>query len=99
MRFVLLALLLVCACDHSHSHSNYSTYSDCFTQHSVNEGLTTVQAIVVCCLDHDIGGQSEVCGADAAACMTYLDTALTATQASGTDKMDACAEYVRQKGM
>ena len=98
MRSLLVALVCA-ACGHSHEHSSYDTYQACFDEHKNEESLTTLQAIVVCCLDHSVKGANEVCGATAADCQAYLATNLSPTSASGTEVMDSCAEYVRQKGM
>ena len=93
----LLLVLLLSAC-HDHDHSSYSTFQACFDEHTMEESLSVMQAIVVCCLDHPIDGVSEVCGTTATACVDYLTANLAATSASDPDRTAACDEYVRQRG-
>lgn len=100
MRFVILAsVLLFSACGHDHDPAGYASYQLCFDEHTTGEGLTITQAVVVCCLDHPIGGATEVCGTTDAACVTYLTANLLPASASGTEIAAACTEYITQKGM
>ena len=97
MRSIYLFTGLMFAACHGHSHSDYATFSACYDEHTMEENLPTREAIVVCCLDHDIGGAKEVCGADHVACEAYLRTNLTSV--SSTEVTAACADYETQKGM
>lgn len=89
------ALLFAMSC--SHDHEGYSTFQDCYDDHTIEEGLSFQEAVVVCCIDHEIDGESGVCGATAADCVTYLDANLTST-ATSADTQAACDEYETQKG-
>jgi hypothetical protein len=97
MRFVFAALFCLAAC-HDHDHDGYATFQACFDEHTMEESLPFQEAVVVCCLDHPVNGVSEVCGATAAECVTYLGANLTST-ATQTEIMTACTEYITQKGM
>ena len=97
MRSFCIGLLFLFAC-HDHDHNSYATFQACFDQHTMEEALPFQEAVVVCCLDHPIGGVSEVCGASAATCVTYLTANLTST-ATSDEVMTACTEYETQKGM
>jgi hypothetical protein len=97
MRFLFAALLFWAGC-HDHDQDDYASYQACFDDHTMEESLPFQQAVVVCCLDHSFNGMSEVCGATAAECVTYLGGNLTST-ATQTEVMGACTEYITQKGM
>ena len=97
MRFVCIALLFCIAC-HDHEHSDFDTFQACFDEHTGEESLPFQQAVVVCCLDHEIGGAADVCGATAAECVGYLGANLTSS-ATQAEVDAACAEYVTQRGM
>lgn len=98
MRSVLICLCLI-ACGDS-GHEAYATYQVCFDEHKTHESLPTQEAIVVCCLDHEIAGMhNPVCGATAADCETYLGANLASTSATAAERTAACAEYITQKGM
>ncbi len=97
MRLAFAALLFCVACGHDHDEEGFDTFQACYDDHHNEEMLGIQEAIVVCCLDHPISGVSEVCGADATSCVTYLSTNLSGpTQA---EVMAACTEYETQKGM
>lgn len=97
MRSLCIALALFAfACDHD--HNSYSTFQACFDEHTMSENLPFQEAVVVCCLDHPIGGVSSACGATAPECVTYLTANLTSS-ATTTEIEATCAEYIRQKGM
>lgn len=97
MRFVVAAVLFCVAC-HDHDHEGFDTFQACFDEHTMAESLPFQQAVVVCCLDHAIGGVTDACGATAADCVGYLGANLTSS-ATQADIDAACAEYVTQKGM
>ncbi len=101
MRFVLVAALLfsVACDDHDHGPEPFDTYQDCFDEHATEEALPVQEAIVICCLEHPINGVTEVCGATAATCETYLATNLDAASATQADVTAACTDYETQKGM
>jgi len=92
----LFVCLLFAACQ-GHSHDDYATFQACFDEHTVAENLPLRQAIVVCCLDHDVAGQKLVCGADHVSCEAYLRANLASV--ATTEITAACAEYETQKGM
>lgn len=62
MRSALFALLLIlpvgCKDD---SVEAYDTLQECFIDHTQEESLPVVEALVVCCLDHPIAGVSPAC--------------------------------------
>ena len=98
MRSALLGLLLAfsltsfgCKDD---GEEAYDTLQDCFTDHTEEESLPVVEALVVCCLDHPIDGVMPACGASAADCTAYLSTNLTG--ATQEDISGACDEYIVQ---
>jgi hypothetical protein len=100
MRLRLFCIALVsclAACGHDHAAEPFDTFSDCYTDHHDVEALTVSESIVVCCLDHDIGGAAHgtVCGTTAADCVTYI-TANT-TGPTSTEIMSSCDEYIVQK--
>jgi hypothetical protein len=99
MRLLSLALIscLAAACGHDDGEEAYDTFADCYTDHHEVEALTVSESIVVCCLDHDIGGAAHgtVCGAAAADCVTYI-TANT-TGPTSTEISAACDDYIVQK--
>lgn len=97
MRSICLVTCLLFAACHGHSHDDYATLEACFNEHTVEESLPVKEAIVVCCLDHDIGGQMLVCGADHTACEAYIRANLPSV--SSADATAACADYETQKGM
>lgn len=76
----------------------FATFQACFDAHHTEESLPTQESIVVCCLEHPIAGVTQVCGADAAACMTYLATNLSTSSATSAEVTASCTDYVTQKG-
>ncbi len=94
----LFSVLLLCGglagCG-GHDHSSYSNFQACFEEHTGVESLTTTEAIVVCCLDHEIDGASVPCGATANDCVAYLGLSLVGPPM--TEVSTACDEYIRQK--
>lgn len=100
MRYFLFASLLLSACgDDGGDSESFDTFQDCFDDHHVEESLPTKEAIVICCLDHPIAGVTEVCGATAATCETYLGTNLDTASATSTEVTEACTDYEMQKDM
>jgi len=99
MRKLLIAILLA-GCPSSGDHEEYPSYQECFDDHHTHEAYPVQESIVICCLEHPIAGMHQpVCGSTAAECEAYLTTNLSATSASGTDRMVACTDYITQKGM
>ena len=92
-------ILFTAACDHDHDEEGFDTFQACFDDHHTEESLPTQQAIVICCLEHPIAGVTEVCGANAASCMTYLGTNLSTSSATSAEITAACTDYETQKGM
>jgi hypothetical protein len=106
MRFIALASLLmptiatIAACgDDGGGEEPFDTFQDCFDDHHEEESLPVQEAIVVCCLEHPIAGVTEVCGANAAACQTYLAANLDTASATSTEVTAACTDYEMQKDM
>lgn len=98
MRSLCIAAALLLSACHDHAHEGFDTFQACYDDHAVDEMLPFQEAVVVCCLDHPIDGDSEVCGATAPECVTYLNANLSST-ATATEVEAACDEYVIQKGM
>lgn len=100
MRKALLALLLLLpvGCKEDGEES-YETLQDCFIDHTEEESLPVVEALVVCCLDHPIMGVAPSCGDTAADCINHLTDEIDQTDASTIEVMDACAEYEAQLEM
>ena len=97
MRSFCLFVCALVACSHDHTHDEYPTLQACFDEHTVAENLPIQKAIVICCLDHPIAGNSEVCGADKVSCEAYVRVNLPAVAA--TDVTAACADYETQKDL
>ena len=78
----------------------YPTFEACFNDHHNVESFPTGQAIEICCLDHPIGNQpmDVVCGATVQDCTTYVTANLMPADATSTDIMAACADYVTKHG-
>lgn len=97
MRNALLALLLLlpvgCKDD---GEESYDTLQDCFTDHTEEENLPVVEALVVCCLDHPIMGVAPSCGADAPECINHLTDEIDQTDASTVEVQEACDMYADQ---
>ncbi len=103
MRFILSMVLFslpVFACgDDGGGEEAYPTFQECFDDHHDVESLPVGESIVICCLEHPIAGVTEVCGATATTCETYLAANLDTASATSTEVTAACADYVMQKGM
>jgi hypothetical protein len=108
IRTVLLASLFagfaLTACggdDEGADNDPFDTFSDCFTDHHVEEGFDVQKAIVICCIDHPIGGQdmNVVCGDTAASCETYVTGQQLGSDVGSADITAACTDYVNQRGM
>jgi hypothetical protein len=100
MRAILIALVacLPFGCgDDGHDATPFTSFQACFDNHTDVELLPTHTAIVVCCLDHPIVGMSPACGDTEADCINYLTANLNQTDASTTQVMDACVDYISQK--
>jgi hypothetical protein len=100
MRFALAivsTVFLFAACGGDDEES-FATFQACYDDHANVESLPHDQAIAVCCLDHAIGssGANVVCGADSAACVTYVTANLTSTSATAAEIMAGCTSYQSQ---
>jgi hypothetical protein len=101
MRLALIILstaFLFAACGGDDSDSEpYDTFKACFDDHHNVESLPADQAITVCCIEHPIGGaaMNTVCGADSAACTTYV-TAQLGQGATAAEIMTGCTTYQSQ---
>jgi hypothetical protein len=98
MRFIFLATIFLLAACHDHEHDAYGTFQECYDDHHNVESLPADQAIVVCCVDHPLGGAAKntACGADSAACVTYVTANLTSTSATSAEIMAGCTTYQTQ---
>jgi hypothetical protein len=86
---------LVVAC--SEDAKTYPDYQTCFDDKFEHDQLTNVEAILACCLDHEIGDQpAPQCGATEAECINYLTANLAQTDADITVQTTACAQYVAE---
>ncbi|HUS28983.1 MAG TPA: hypothetical protein VMZ53_10740 [Kofleriaceae bacterium] len=99
MRFALAILstaFLFAACGGDEEES-YDTYKACFDDHHNVESLPVDQAIVVCCIEHEIGGAAKntLCGGDSAACTTYV-TAQLGQSATTAEISAGCTTYQSQ---
>jgi hypothetical protein len=92
--FALSVFAAACGSDSSGEEA-FDTYQDCFDEHTMEEGLDFQEAVVVCCIDHEIDGHKLVCGDTAADCVTYLGDNLS----TSGDIQAACDEYETQKDM
>ncbi len=99
MRKALLALLLLPVGCKEDAAESYDTLQDCFIDHTEEESLPVIEALVVCCLDHPIMGVNPSCGDSEADCINHLTDEIDQTDASTVEVMDACAEYVVQLEM
>ncbi len=93
MRFFVVALLLAGCGDDG---ATYASFQACFDAVDVSQSRR--QSILNCCLDHEIGGASQVCGASATTCASYVTSNLEPTSASSTEIMDACDDYAMMLG-
>ena len=92
MRRLLLALLLVVGCKDDGEEA-FDTLQDCFDDHTKEESLPVIEALVVCCLEHPIMGEAPSCGDSAPDCINTLTNEIAQTDASTVEIMDACALY------
>lgn len=82
----LASVIVACGDDHAH---DYASLEDCMVDHTQVEMLPELQALTVCLVDHfDLGWQT------AAECEAYV----AAHGGFPDSRVDACAEYIRQKG-
>lgn len=96
--FAFISAVVLSACGHDDGEEAFDTLQDCYTDHHEEEALSVSESIVVCCLDHPIGGATgTVCGADAAACVTYVTANVTGP--TSAEIMAACTDYETQKNM
>jgi hypothetical protein len=101
--------LVACGGDDAPDADPFDTFGACYDEHHNTESFDIQKAIVICCLDHPIGGQAAgvVCGSDAASCVTYVSTQVGSagsggsgtTDATSADISAACSDYQTQKGM
>lgn len=76
---------------------SFPTYQECFDNRTMEAAQLVPDAIVMCCLDHPIGGMTSACGPTTPDCINYLTANLSQTSASTTEKMDSCAAYIRKR--
>ena len=103
MRNVILGTFLalaVAACGGGTVDADpFATFEACFDEHHNVESLTVQHTITVCCLDHPIGSAAAgvVCGTTEAACESYVDANLLATDATAPDITASCTDYINQR--
>jgi hypothetical protein len=94
---LLVGSAVLAGCGGGDEEEAFDTLQDCYDDHhSGSEGLTVVEAITVCCLDHPIAGVHPSCGASQADCQTHVDAALDAS-VSASEIQAACADYIEQQ--
>jgi hypothetical protein len=97
MRVPILAILLLAACSDP-AAKKYTTYQECFDDKFDRQMVKTIESIVECCLDHEIGGaKPPICGADEPECINYLTANLSQNDADIVVQTDACAQYLSEK--
>ena len=109
MRSVMLSALLclpllhaACGDDKTNDTGDaepFDTFADCYDDHHNEESLPVGEAIVVCCIDHPIGGDDAnvVCGEVAADCEDYVDANIGDDSVTATEITAACADYITQR--
>lgn len=94
--FFALTLVLAASCGEDPPES-FPTYQACFDSRTMEAAQLVPDAIVMCCLDHPIGGVTSACGLTTPDCINYLTNELNQTSASTVEKMDSCAAYIRKR--
>lgn len=99
LRVAMASLVLLAACG-GDSEKTYDTYQLCFDDKTEKQNETATDAIVRCCLDHDIMGMPKpVCGATQPDCINFLTANLSQTDADIAIQTAACQKYVDEKDM
>lgn len=93
MRHALFALLFVIGCG-GEDEEAYATLDDCFVDHTQEESLPVVEALIVCCLEHPIDGEAPSCGATVAECEDHVGSEIGVDEASDAEVTEACEGYV-----
>ena len=97
LRNATLALLFVfagCGSDEPEEEA-FDTLEDCFVDHHEGEeGLPTVEALIVCCLEHPIAGEAPSCGDTVADCEAHVGGEIDEADASDAEVTEACEGYV-----
>jgi len=95
--FALPLVLVACGDDKKDADAEpFATLQDCFDEHHVEESLSVLEALVVCCVDHPINGVHPSCGATKAECVTHIGAEIE--PAPTADEIDAtCADYIDKK--
>lgn len=101
--FVTLSVALplaLTACSNKEEADNepFDTFQDCYDDHQPPTASFTVQeAIVICCLDHPIGGTpAPTCPKIQVDCVTHVRAALDPSILDA-DITAACMTYISQK--
>jgi len=99
MRALLLAsVVLVAACGDD-PPKKYDTYQLCFDDKK-KQDIETPEAIVRCCLDHEIMGmEPPVCGNNDPECINFLTANLKQTDADISTQQASCTMYIAEKNM
>jgi len=97
MRALLLASLVLVGCGDEEAKT-YPTYQACFDDKTEKQSEKTVDAVVACCLDHEIGGaMAPHCGPDESTCINYLTANLSQTDADIQIRTQSCQAYLVAK--
>ncbi len=111
LRLALITAAFAAACGSSGTKDAdpFATFAACYDEHHNMESFPATQTIVICCIDHPLGGQpaTTVCGSDAASCVTYVSMWVGSagsggsgtTDVSSADIQTACTDYVNQRSM
>ena len=92
-----LAMVLVVGCS-GDTVKSYPDYQTCFEDlQDKDDTLSNIDAIVDCCLDHPIGGESPACGDTTPDCINFLTNNLAQTSASQSDLNMGCQQYVDER--
>ncbi len=94
MRSLLVAALLLSAC--GDDAVSYASFQACFDQIDMTQSR---RVTILNCCQREIGGATDVCGASATTCASYVTANLEATSASSQEIMDACNDYEMSLGM
>ena len=86
-----LALALLVACTQPVDTSPFASMQMCFDAQRPN--FTINDSIVICCIQHPIAGMQPACGPSADACVTFVTSALSPSDASPDAVTAACADY------
>ena len=85
MRHAMTLLVAIALTSCHHDHEEYANLMDCVADHTGEEGLTEVQAVATCLVDH-----IDVEFATLQECIDYV----TANGGYPSSRMEACQIYI-----